>query len=243
MNNNVCVKHDDGKPKWSYLLQSALLPMVRVMEYGAKKYSHTILSKEGIKTFIKRYNEDMDCSIVPIELMKPNLKTKKQTLRITISNGIEIKHTILDIDLQYAKKSLMENLAKAASRNVIGIEMYPEVIETISGKWQFTNGMNITTICDALKRHLDAFIEGEDNDPESGLSHIGHIQANAMFLAYTMEHHREMDDRFSQHDKRYYGKFEEDTSDDSYSVPQPKNAVEKKGNTELHRCNELRNSN
>ena len=57
-------------------------------------------------------------------------------------------------------------------------------------------GLSITETCESLKRHLDAFMEGEDNDPESGLSHIGHIQCNALFLSYMMKNKPEMDDRY-----------------------------------------------
>lgn len=94
-------RHNDGKLKWSLVPQSALEPMVRVMEYGAEKYA-------------------------PHNYMR---------------------------------------------------------------------GLHITTICESLKRHLDAFMEGEDDDPESKLSHIGHIQANALFLSWMMKHRPDMDDR------------------------------------------------
>ena len=40
-------------------------------------------------------------------------------------------------------------------------------------------------------------MEGEDNDPESGLPHLGHIQCNALFLSWMMEHRPDLDDRFN----------------------------------------------
>lgn len=96
------IRYNEGKPRWSLVPQSALIPMVRVLEYGTTKY--------------------------------------------------EI------------------------------------------GNW--TKGLSVTGICESLKRHLDAFMEGEDLDPESKLNHIGHIQANAMFLSWMMQNKPEMDDRF-----------------------------------------------
>jgi hypothetical protein len=59
-------------------------------------------------------------------------------------------------------------------------------------------GLSITEICESLKRHLDAFMEGEDNDPESTLSHIGHIQCNALFLSWIMENKPDFDDRHKE---------------------------------------------
>lgn len=43
-------------------------------------------------------------------------------------------------------------------------------------------GMSVTKILDSLLRHISALQKGELIDPESGLSHIGHIQCNALFL-------------------------------------------------------------
>lgn len=36
----------------------------------------------------------------------------------------------------------------------------------------------------ALRRHLNAWRQGEKIDPESGLPHMYHVATNAMFLAY-----------------------------------------------------------
>ena len=102
MNKELGNRFNEGKPKWSYVPQSALIPMVRVLEYGVKKYA----------------------------------------------------------------------------------------------PYNWTKGLSITETCESLKRHLDSFMEGEDNDPESGISHIGHIQCNAMFLSWMMKNRPELDDRF-----------------------------------------------
>lgn len=48
--------------------------------------------------------------------------------------------------------------------------------------WQ--KGLNKTEILESMMRHLAALIDGEMNDPESGLPHMGHIQCNAMFYQY-----------------------------------------------------------
>lgn len=45
-------------------------------------------------------------------------------------------------------------------------------------------GFNLSTVLNSMMRHLSAILEGEENDPESGLPHIGHLQCNAMFLGH-----------------------------------------------------------
>ena len=94
-------RYNNGKPKWGLVPQSALLPMVGVLEFGAEKYD--------------------------------------------------------------------------------------------AHNWQ--KGLSITEICESLKRHLDDLMEGVDYDPESGHHHVGHIQCNALFLAWMLKHRPDLDDR------------------------------------------------
>ena len=57
-------------------------------------------------------------------------------------------------------------------------------------------GLKYTEVTESLQRHLNSFIEGEDDDPESKLSHVGHILCNAMFLSYMSIFRKDMDDRY-----------------------------------------------
>jgi len=59
--------------------------------------------------------------------------------------------------------------------------------------WQ--KGLKYTEICESLLRHTHAFLEGEDNDSESKLSHVGHIGCNFLFLSYMFLFRKDMDDR------------------------------------------------
>ncbi len=56
------------------------------------------------------------------------------------------------------------------------------------GKFNWQRGLDKKEICESLLRHVFSYLSGELIDPESGISHVGHIQANAMFLEY-MENH------------------------------------------------------
>ena len=48
----------------------------------------------------------------------------------------------------------------------------------------------------AAMRHLHAFNDGEDKDPESGLSHLAHAMCCIMFLLEFEKTHQELDDRY-----------------------------------------------
>lgn len=46
------------------------------------------------------------------------------------------------------------------------------------GPWNWRdNKVELMTYLGAMKRHIDAVIEGEDIDPESGAHHLGHVAA------------------------------------------------------------------
>lgn len=48
----------------------------------------------------------------------------------------------------------------------------------------------------AAMRHLTAFNDGEDTDPESGLSHLAHAACCIMFLLEFEKTHPHLDDRY-----------------------------------------------
>ena len=58
-----------------------------------------------------------------------------------------------------------------------------------------TAGVNATTYVGAILRHITAWNDGEDLDPESGLSHIAHVAACADILLDTMACGKMNDDR------------------------------------------------
>lgn len=67
------------------------------------------------------------------------------------------------------------------------IESLPKVLEFGSIKYSRDNwkiGLDLNEIIDSMSRHLHALIDGEVNDPESGLPHVGHIMCNCMFWSY-----------------------------------------------------------
>jgi hypothetical protein len=64
--------------------------------------------------------------------------------------------------------------------------------------WNWAKGMawSVPTAC--ATRHLLAILRGEENDPESGLPHRGHVMCNLVMLAQYELTYREGDDRPKQ---------------------------------------------
>lgn len=60
----------------------------------------------------------------------------------------------------------------------------------VPGDHNWKKGLNQPEILESLQRHLAALMDGEKNDPESGLPHIGHIMCNAMFYSFFQENNQ-----------------------------------------------------
>jgi len=64
--------------------------------------------------------------------------------------------------------------------------------------YNWIKGLPYTEIVESLLRHTYAFLEGEDIDPESGLSHIGHMQCNTLFLSWMIQNRPDLDNRYKK---------------------------------------------
>jgi len=61
------------------------------------------------------------------------------------------------------------------------------------GNW--LKGMSWVSSSDSLLRHITAFLNGEDLDPETGLPHVDHIVCSAKILSNSYHTRPELDDR------------------------------------------------
>lgn len=52
--------------------------------------------------------------------------------------------------------------------------------------------MDTRKILESMQRHLAALLDGELIDPETGISHMGNIQCNAMFYNFHIERERKL---------------------------------------------------
>lgn len=62
--------------------------------------------------------------------------------------------------------------------------------------WNWSEGTDYSVLVDAAQRHITAFNCGEDKDPESGLSHLGHAMCCLMMLYDVTQMYPERDDRW-----------------------------------------------
>lgn len=57
-------------------------------------------------------------------------------------------------------------------------------------------GIELSRIYDGVQRHLTAWNDGEDLDPESGLPHLAHASCGMMFLTKLSTTRPDLDDRY-----------------------------------------------
>lgn len=61
--------------------------------------------------------------------------------------------------------------------------------------WNWAKGMDWSIPYSCMLRHLAAWQRGEDNDPESGLPHLGHVMCNLVMLTTYARTYPEGDNR------------------------------------------------
>lgn len=77
------------------------------------------------------------------------------------------------------------------------LEPMVEVLEHGCIKYSPNNwkkGMPASEVLESMLRHTFSLLNGESQDIESKCDHIGHIQCNAMFLAYILREKPEFND-------------------------------------------------
>jgi len=57
-------------------------------------------------------------------------------------------------------------------------------------------GLKQSRLLDAALRHITAYMDGEDLDPESGRSHLAHASCCLMFAFEMSKTHPQLDDRY-----------------------------------------------
>ena len=101
--------------------------------------------------------------------------------------------------------------------------------------WNWAKGMAWTVPYACALRHLYAWYRGEENDPESGQSHLDHVICNILMLKHFTESYHEGDDRpleyFKEEVCEVRGETKEDSAPDKYSQESFKEFTDKVAET------------
>jgi len=109
--------------------------------------------------------------------------------------------------IEETKKQLVESGGTKFDADKIRMELLPvdalrgiASIFTFGAKkyasWNWANGIQYSRLYGAMLRHLTAWYSGEENDPESGKSHLYHAGCCLMMLIDTQENlDKKLDDR------------------------------------------------
>jgi hypothetical protein len=79
-------------------------------------------------------------------------------------------------------------------------------------------GIAWSRVLGAALRHLTAFIDGEDTDPESGISHLAHAGCCIMFLLEYEKTHKELDDRYKHPQQEIFIPLGSDITEEMINV-------------------------
>ena len=140
--------------------------------------------------------------------------------RVTLKDGQifphsgDLPYTVIPEDILIDNAGLKENVLETCHTTVgkkddngkpridlIPISTYEELATVLTfgaNKYADRNwekGLRWGRVYSSLRRHLDAWWGGEDNDPETGYSHMAHVLANASFLMEFIKKKRGEDDR------------------------------------------------
>jgi hypothetical protein len=111
------------------------------------------------------------------------MNTEEEDLQIFDTGAMRANVNKLRLDLLPFKA--IEDIAEVIT---FGTKKYDE------NNWR--KGFPWTSLIASALRHIFAWIQGEDTDPESGLSHIAHAGCNLLFLLETIRTERGEDDRY-----------------------------------------------
>lgn len=120
---------------------------------------------------------------------------------LLFANKAQLNPVFDDMDVQLGEsKSLRFNEGKPQFSDLSPEFIYGlmELMQSNRSKYPKRNwalGQTLSDPMDSMMRHYLAFVNGEDNDIESGKNHLLHIASNAMIAYHTLLHYPEKDDR------------------------------------------------
>ena len=102
----------------------------------------------------------------------------------------------------------MSDSASKFDSKKVDLSLIPEVAEIAVarammygekkyGRYNYCKGHDASQLVAAARRHLSAWFGGEENDPESGVSHLGHVMANCRMILRQQELGTLKDNRYT----------------------------------------------
>lgn len=143
---------------------------------------------------------ELTAGLTPNPLVRPYTWPKVNKLT-------EEQEALLKESLNKVQKGTASRFNQGKRRwRLLPLEVFEPVVKVLEfgadkySAWNFAegDGLSWTEVLDSMKRHIMAWERGEELDPESGESHLGHIGCNLMFLLYYTQHlevYKSKDDR------------------------------------------------
>lgn len=116
-------------------------------------------------------------------------ETKKESLSTTATKQERLEAPFASLATSVLGGSKNQDLQKKHENTCASLEIEE------SGRDNWRKGFKYTRSADAALRHIFAFLDGEDMDPESGLPHIAHAVASLEHLLYDFKYRPDNDDR------------------------------------------------
>lgn len=96
--------------------------------------------------------------------------------------------------LKYDQEKVRLELLSSSWVNGVGAVLTYGAKKYASHNWR--KGIQISRLLGACLRHVFSFLNGQDVDPETGISHLYHASCCLMFASELMQTHPELDDRY-----------------------------------------------
>lgn len=121
-------------------------------------------------------------------------KTEKIVVRFPEIGSVETPYNKPGAGVKFDQGKLQWNLLPMKSlRGAVRVMMKGAVKYA---PWNWRKGMPWSQPYNALQRHLDAWMEGEDLDPDSGENHLDHAICELLFLRMFVIERPGNDDRY-----------------------------------------------
>lgn len=97
-------------------------------------------------------------------------------------------------------KAPLANLPTAGLRAIAAVQAYGH--RKYGDFWNYRRGMEISRNLSCALRHIYAYLDGEDLDPESRENHLGHAACRIFFVLQNLKDGTAIDDRFTSTHKK-----------------------------------------